>query len=38
MEVVKESSHCLVDILAAAGLSRVALPLNQVIVDPVKNQ
>lgn len=35
-EVVKESSHSLVNILAIAGPSKVALPLNEAIMDPVK--
>lgn len=35
-EVVKEFSNSLVDILAMAGPSKVALPLNEAIVDLLK--
>lgn len=36
VEEVKESSDSLVDILTAAGLSRLALPLSEVIMVPIK--
>lgn len=36
VEVVKESSLTLVDILTAMGLSRVALPLSEAIMDSIQ--
>lgn len=35
MEVVKESSYSLVDILATAGLSKLALPVSEASEGPV---
>lgn len=35
-EVVRESSHSQQDIFVASGPSRVVLPLNEAIMDPVK--
>lgn len=35
-EVVKESSHSLLDILTLVAPSKVTLPLNEAIIDPVK--
>lgn len=34
--MVKETTHSLLDILSAASPSRMALPLNEAIIDPVK--
>lgn len=36
MEVVKEATRSLLDILSAAGPLMVALPLNEAIMNPVK--
>lgn len=36
-EEVQEKSHRLVDILITMGLSRIALPVNNAILDPIKS-